>query len=206
MKNKILIINGSPNAESGQSGIIANAIATQFDDKNDFEILTLALEQDMTTWETKLAWAEGFIFVSGCYWDSWGSPLQSFLEKTTQWEVSPLWLGKPAAVIITMHSVGGKGVLSRLQGVLNTLGVSIPPLCGLVYSLTSHLLMKEKNTHADDFWQLSEIKLMIANVNEQINCIKKQKPLWATWDVDRGDVTRAWLTQEEIKGLNETRR
>ena len=78
--------------------------------------------------------ANGIVFVTGTYWDSWGSPLQKFLEDLTPWECSDVWLGKPAAVVVSMQEVGGKAVLSRLQGVLSSLGCIIPPCSGMVYS------------------------------------------------------------------------
>src|SRR5690606_36018432 len=126
MKSKILLINGSPNGVNGQSHQIANSIIDHLSKDIDFELLTLCDNTDEKSWKTKFAWAQGIIFLSGTYWDSWGSPLQVFLEKTTTWETGDLLLGKPAGVIITMHSVGGKSILSRLQGVLNTQGLIIP--------------------------------------------------------------------------------
>lgn len=72
--------------------------------------------------EATLAEASGFVFVTGTYWDGWSSHLQRFLEEATHTEATSLWLGKPASVWVTAHSVGGKGVLSRLQGVLSSSG------------------------------------------------------------------------------------
>ena len=40
-----------------------------------------------------LAEADGFVFATGTYWDSWGSPLQKFLEETTAFEGTSVWLG-----------------------------------------------------------------------------------------------------------------
>ena len=89
--------------------------------------------------------SQGFVFVTGTYWDSWGSPLQKFLENVTDLEGSPAFLGKPAIVMVLNHSVGGKGVLSRLQGVLSTLGCLIPPMSGIVYSWVTEQLLKDGN-------------------------------------------------------------
>lgn len=192
MKNKILLINGSLNGTKGQSHTIAKSICSFKAGTNEYRHLTLKDQCDISKWKEDLAWAEGFVFLTGTYWDSWGSPLQDFFEKTTDWEVSSLWLGKPAGVIVTMHSVGGKSVLSRMQGVLNTLGLIIPPLCGLVYSLNTHLI-SENNDHAADFWHLDEVPLILENIQHQIEINQTHKPTWSTWKVDRKDVSRPWL-------------
>lgn len=197
MKKKILIINGSANGQDGQSATISRAIFDQLSNEIEFRHLVLKDQVDTQIWRDQLDWAEGFIFLTGTYWDSWGSPLQFFLEQTTEWEVSSSWLGKPAAVIVTMHSVGGKSVLSRLQGVLNTLGVMIPPLCGLVYSLNTHL-NKTKSGHENDFWHLEEVAILVENVRKQIEINGQVKHEWAAWDVVRSDVKRPWLKVEEI--------
>lgn len=75
---------------------------------------------------TALSRANGFLLGTGTHWDSWSSVLQTFLEDATPHEGTALWLGKPAAVVVSEHSTGGKGVLSRLQGVLVTLGCTLP--------------------------------------------------------------------------------
>jgi multimeric flavodoxin WrbA len=199
MKQKILIINGSANLEKGQSYLIAQKIQESYTDLLEIEILTLTHQVELEKWQELIRKAQGFIFLSGTYWDSWGSPLQLFLEKTTHWEASSLWLGKPAAVIITMHSVGGKAILSRLQGVLNTMGVLIPPFAGLVYSLNTHLIKGQATDHQHDFWQLEEIDLMIKNLQIQMKINASQRPDWQAWQVDRADVSRPWLKAHEIK-------
>lgn len=198
MKKRILLINGSCNGEKGQSGTIINALSSEFEQDIEFKTLTLLQDKSLESWREQLNWAEGCIFLTGTYWDSWGSPLQYFLEQTTEWEVCELWLGKPAAVIVTMHSVGGKAVLSRLQGVVNTLGMIIPPLCGLVYSLNTHLIDKD-NDHYDDFWHLEEIPLLVTNVAKQIEINRQIKVKWQAWDVDRADVKRPWLKKLKLR-------
>lgn len=60
--------------------------------------------------------ADGFLFGTGTHWDSWSSVLQHFLEAATPLEGTTTWLGKPAAVVVTEHSVGGKAVLSPAAG------------------------------------------------------------------------------------------
>lgn len=203
MKTKLLILNGALNGEHGQSGAIVRFINESNRESFEIKVLNLSTNKVNKEWEELLQWSEAFVFLTGTYWDSWGSPLQSFFEQMTHTEASSLWLGKPTACIVTMHSVGGKAVLSRLQGVLNTFGVVIPPLSGMVYSLTTHLANQTKNSHRDDFWQLDEIPLLLENLHK-FTCMNKQiKNEWSAWPVDRADVTRPWLTKDDFKGIDQ---
>lgn len=185
----ILIFNGSLGGATGNTSVIIEAATKEITNLNcKFEILHL--ENDNYDLKTKLAWADGFIFTTGTYWDSWGSPMQKFLESFTQFEASKLLLGKPASVMVSMHSVGGKGVLSRLQGVLNTIGFLIPPMSGLVYSLSSHIaLQMNENDFNKDFWSLEDIEIIIHNLVSAMN----HKATYKSWPVDHKDAKRRWL-------------
>lgn len=185
----ILIINGSLGGVNGNTSVLIDAATEHLKNMNcKFDILHL--EDNDYDLKTKLAWANGFIFTSGTYWDSWGSPMQKFLETSTEFEASDLLLGKPASVLITMHSVGGKGVLSRLQGVLNTMGFLIPPMSGMVYSLSSHMAMQMgENDFNKDFWSLEDIEIIIHNLITAVN----QKTAYKSWPVDHKDPKRRWL-------------
>ena len=139
--------------------------------------------------------AQGFIFVTGTYWDSWGSPLQLFLENVTALEGTPSFLGKPAVVVVLNHSVGGKGVLSRLQGVLSTFGCMIPPMSGLVYSWVSDQILKknsgsQRQTNTQkDLWSLADLKDILENFQKALEI----KINWTGWPVDRKDARTIWL-------------
>lgn len=188
MKN-ILIINGSLGGATGNTSVLIEA-ANKSIIQHGANVEVLHLENNQNDLETKLSWANGFIFTSGTYWDSWGSPMQKFLENSTQYEASDLFLFKPASVMITMHSVGGKSVLSRLQGVLNTIGLAIPPMSGLVYSLSTHLAMNSsENTFNDDFWSLDDLEIIVHNLMAAVN----KKYDYKAWPVDRKDPKRRWL-------------
>ena len=193
MKTNILIINGSLGGANGNTAvIIKTAIKSLATQQANVEVLHLEENEDDI--KSKLLWANGFIFTSGTYWDSWGSPMQSFLEKATEYEASDIFLFKPASVMVTMHSVGGKGVLSRLQGVLNTLGMAIPPMSGLVYSLSAHLALKNNesdftNDFKDDFWSLEDIEIVVHNLMTSVH----HKHDFKSWPVDRKDPQRKWL-------------
>jgi len=194
MSKNILIIDGSLGGRLGNSQQLAEKA---IDELKKFQVQIdvihlnelIPLKSEMIS--EKLAWADGFIFNSGTYWDSWGSPLQNFLEVATVFEATPLLLGKPASVLITMHSVGGKEVLSRLQGVLNTMGLAIAPMSGMVYSLATHLALNDATMDfGADFWSLEDIEIIVHNFMTFL----ERKNTYLAWPVDRKDPTRKWLS------------
>jgi chromate reductase, NAD(P)H dehydrogenase (quinone) len=194
---KILIFNASPDGEKGNCALlIKKNILPSLKNSVETEVVHLAKLKNFKS-NKKLAsalkHASGFIFVSGTYWDSWGSPLQKYLEDMTHLEGTSAYLGKPAAVIVLNHSVGGKSVLSRLQGVLVTLGCMIPPLSGMVYGLNTDLALKNstksKSKHQDDFWTLDDLQLILENLVQSMQI----EITWVQWPVDRKNFKKLWL-------------
>lgn len=187
---KILILNGSLGGKDGNTQKIIWPFLKKLEqEKISFEELFLNEEKSFIDLENKCISADGFLFISGTYWDSWGSPLQKFLEISTQFEGTKAIFSKPASVIISMHSVGGKSVLSRLQGVLNTQGYLIPPMSGMVYSLQTHLCKDIENSFVDDFWSLEDVEIVAHNLIETINKTGQYK----AWPIDKKDPKRVWF-------------
>jgi multimeric flavodoxin WrbA len=193
MTPQLLFINGSRHGTKGQSQFFIEHLKKQEAGAWSFEQLTLSEEKNKKNWEQKISKAQAFVFLTGTYWDSWGSPLQYFLEETTDWETSALWLGKPAAVLISMHSVGGKSVLSRLQGVLNTLGLSLPPLTGFAYSLAGHLAQQSDNLHLPDLWSMDDLKIVMHNLKIATNFFHDNNAKFKAWPVDKENFEAPWL-------------
>lgn len=143
--------------------------------------------------------ADGFLFGTGTHWDAWSSVLQKFLEDATPHEGTALWLGKPAAVVVSEHSTGGKGVLSRLQGVLVTLGCTLPPMSGLVLSRAALLAARHAPDPAAtaDFWCEADLRIVCHNLAEAARVslpgATPALPRWRTWPVDRRDFSARWL-------------
>jgi multimeric flavodoxin WrbA len=146
--------------------------------------------------------ANGFLIGTGTHWDSWSSVLQKFLEDATPYEGTALWLGKPAAVVVSEHSTGGKGVLSRLQGVLATLGCTLPPMSGLVLSRAALLAAQHAPDPAttSDFWCEADLGVVCHNLAEAARITLPSSrsthpapPRWRTWPVDRRDFNTRWL-------------
>lgn len=138
---------------------------------------------------------DGFLFVTGTYWDSWGSPLQAFLEASTPLEGDACWFGKPCGVIVTMHSVGGKEISNRLQGVLNSFGLFIPPMSSMVFSLVGQAaqesLHAKNSDFIDDVWSLEDLQVVATNLEVASNYSAKSN--FTAWPVDRADPKRIWL-------------
>lgn len=195
-KSQILILNGSPSGSSGNCQVLIREIQKSLKSKAQSKVLHLAESLKTSRIIKDIQSAEAVIFVTGTYWDSWGSPLQKILEDMTELEGSPALVGKPCAVFVLMHSVGGKGVLSRLQGVLSSMGFLIPPMSGMVYSLVSNLALKNpKNPHVDDLWNFDDIERILSNL---ILSLSIQVP-WIIWPVDGKNFRKKWLKKDSRK-------
>ena len=153
------------------------------------ELCVLASRPGFVAHEGALRRASGFVFVTGTYWDGWSSHLQRFLEEATPTEASALWLGKPAAIWVTAHSVGGKGVLSRLTGVLSSFGCAIPPMSGLVVTHANELARAADPEAARDLYGPADLEIAVHNLLEAVQGTHHYR----AWDVDRGDPSRRWL-------------
>lgn len=133
--------------------------------------------------------AHGIIVGTGTHWDSWSSLLQRFLEDTTPDEGDAPWFAKPAGVLVSMHSVGGKGVVSRLQGVLSTLGCLIPPMSGLAYSYANQAALSVPNAFADDLWRMEDVDVVAWNV---LTAAQRGEN-YRKWPMDRTRGSAKWI-------------
>lgn len=187
---KVLILNGSPQGRQGNCQKLIRRIQKEMKNRAEAQVLILADVAASKAFRSQLKDVDAVIFVTGTYWDSWGSPLQRFLEGITDMEGASEIVGKPCAIFVLMHSVGGKSVLSRLQGVLSTFGFLIPPMSGLVYSLASDLAIKAHSAkRTEDFWNLKDLNLILSNL---LQAVEIQLP-WKTWPVDDRNFRKIWL-------------
>ncbi|HWU41838.1 MAG TPA: NAD(P)H-dependent oxidoreductase [Bdellovibrio sp.] len=192
MKN-ILILNGSPSGTRGNCSVLIAAFKKFLEGSSvKVDVVHLKTTSFGPGLKNKIKKSSAMIFVTGTYWDSWGSPLQKFLEDCTELEGSSMLLGKPCAVFVLMHSVGGKSVLSRLQGVLSTMGFLIPPMSGMVYSLVNDLALKSRNPHTEDFWQIKDATLVLENLLKATDL----KISWTSWPVDKKNFRRRWMPRK----------
>jgi NADPH-dependent FMN reductase len=184
----ILILNGSIHGEAGNCGLLIRRLKKNHREIH-FHVVNLAKTSFGPGLTKKISKADAILCMTGTYWDSWGSPLQKFLEDATDLEARPEILGKPLGVCVLMHSVGGKAVLSRLQGVFSTMGFLIPPISGMVYSLSGQLALKSKNVHAKDFWCVEDLDVIVEN----LKLAAQRKTAWVTWPVDRKNFKKKWV-------------
>mgnify|MGYP002780993912 CR=1 FL=1 len=212
---RILILNAALAGGTGNTEVALTRLARLLAKNAEVRSLALAgtkrgADRSFAEVKPELAWADAFVFGTGTHWDSWSSVLQKFLEDATEAEGTALWLGKPAACVVTEHSVGGKGVLSRLQGVLVTMGCLIPPMSGLVLSKVAEIAAgsekgagardkfqevggreaaKAEASGTEDFWCTDDLKIVAHNLVEAVNGTRR----WKAWPVDRTDFSARWM-------------
>src|SRR5690606_38340934 len=102
MKRKtVTLINGSISGSSGNTSVLLKKCGTLFQNRLKTESLILSESPDSSLVRQVLAESDGFIIGTGTYWDSWGSPLQKFLEDLSDTEGTELWIGKPVGIVVT---------------------------------------------------------------------------------------------------------
>ncbi len=204
-RQKLLIINGGLGGKDGNTFLIFskqlkiflaqnNNIKSSVIHLKDFAKKSLSSNLEIKFWKENLNNHDAIFILTGTYWDSWSSYLQRFLEVTTSLECDKCYYGKPVGVLVTMHSVGGKEVLSRLQGVFSTQGYLIPPQSSLVISLASEMALElekksKKNNFSGDFWSQSEIPEVLARLMAYTSSTPKAI---SAWEVDKKDPKRIW--------------
>ncbi|OQP42771.1 FMN reductase [Niastella yeongjuensis] len=185
MSKNIMIINGSLRGAAGNSGAVAKQAA---------EVLTTGLQQQAAILTLTdrlptirevyalLAGCDGFLVITGVYWNNWSSPLQRFIEVTTAFENTPAFFGKPVACAVTMDSVGGIEVAARLQAVFGGLGCWTPPCSTVVLSRTGQEAIDASTGDADDpnndVWRLDDLQIVLQNL---VTAAAMPRNNWVAW-------------------------
>jgi chromate reductase len=185
----VLIVNAGLAGAGGNSQVIAGRAAALLGERGvAHEQVTLrdAAPDDVPA---ALGRAERLVFVSGTYWGGFSSLLQRLFEELTPSEASELWLGKPACVLVTAHQVGAQSVLFRLQGVLVTLGCSLPPLSGVVISKVGEALRARAPELCTDVWGLDDVETALHN----LLAAPYLPNAYRAWPVDREHYAERWL-------------
>ncbi|SEO53232.1 NADPH-dependent FMN reductase [Niastella yeongjuensis] len=180
-----MIINGSLRGAAGNSGAVAKQAA---------EVLTTGLQQQAAILTLTdrlptirevyalLAGCDGFLVITGVYWNNWSSPLQRFIEVTTAFENTPAFFGKPVACAVTMDSVGGIEVAARLQAVFGGLGCWTPPCSTVVLSRTGQEAIDASTGDADDpnndVWRLDDLQIVLQNL---VTAAAMPRNNWVAW-------------------------
>ena len=186
----ILIINGALGGNTGNTGELLALAEEAMTGKATVTYLELIRQPTMDRILEAVTAADGFIFGTGTYWDSWGSPMQTFLEMTAHTEGEDLWVGKPAGVIVTAHAVGAKGIVSRLLGVLNVYGMVIPPFAGIAYTWANDVALPHASDHLrNELWTPNDVAVICHNVLE----VAKGTNEWMHWPSNSGRYGEKWL-------------
>ncbi len=186
---RVLLLNTALAGDAGNTAAALDQVAELLAPLADVTRHTLANSPGFAASRDSLAAADAVVIGTGTHWDSWSSHLQRFLEEATPAEGTALWLGKPVVCVVTEHSVGGKAVLSRLQGVLVTLGCMLPPMSGVVLSQAAQIAAEHDPEAARDFWCAEDLAVAAHNLLEAVNGTR----LWHTWPVDRTGFDRRWF-------------
>ncbi|MGZ3773167.1 MAG: flavodoxin family protein [Pseudobdellovibrionaceae bacterium] len=191
MKQKrLLILNGSIQGAKGNCGLLIEKLKKNY--SSFFQISVSHLKTESASLTTKkLLKADCLFFVTGTYWESWGSPLQKFFEDFTELEATEVFLGKPAGFVVLCHSVGGKSVLSRMQANINLFGCLLPPFCGMELSLVSQELLKldPNNRHQKDLWQIDDLEIILHN----LQAAAQGQAHYLAWPVDKKHFRKKWI-------------
>ncbi len=186
----ILIINGSLGGNSGNTGELLAIAEEALSERCTVSYLELVREPSIDRIIEEVGKADGFVFGSGTYWDSWGSPMQLFFETTAHTEGGEIWFGKPVVGIVTAHAVGAKGVLTRLLGVLNVYGLRIPPLGGLAYTWSNDAALETASDHLRrELWKPTDVQVVCHNLVEMVLGTNE----WRTWPTVEGEAGNKWL-------------
>ena len=199
MRN-ILIINGALGGRTGNTSMLLKKIKKMILKGREGVKVKIVHLHPTFSWNSvkrSIKKADALIFSTGTYWDSWGSPMQQLFEKMTVLEGSKYLVGKPASAIVTMHSVGGKEIVSRILGNLISLGCMIPPFAGFAYSYADHVAHKTRTSGRkllDDVWHIQDLQSLLNNLIKAA-CIET-KPDYEVWDfldTTAFDPTTVWL-------------
>jgi multimeric flavodoxin WrbA len=197
----VLIVNGSLGGSTGNTAELLALAEEELAGQATVSHLELVRDPTLARVLEAAASADAFLFGTGTYWDSWGSPLQRFFEMTAHTEGMDYWFGKPAGVIVTAHAVGSKSVLSRLFGVLNVYGMLIPPLAGLAYTWANDTALASAADHLRrELWTPADVEVICHNLIEAIEGGRN----WRRWPTCEGKSGDKWLFTYSDRAASES--
>lgn len=185
----VLIVNAGLGGSTGNSQVVASRCAELLGAlgvAHESLVLRDAAAADVPA---ALARAERLVFVTGTYWGGFSSLLQQLFEQLTPSEGESLWLGKPAAALVTAHQVGAQSVLFRLQGVLVSFGCLVPPMSGVVITKVGEALRARAPALCADVWGLEDVATALHNLLAAAYAPAQ----FRAWSVDREHYAARWL-------------
>lgn len=188
----VLILNAGLGGAQGNSQIVADHAAKLLRARRVEHEQVVLRDAPRGDVPAALERAERLVVVSGTYWGGFSSLLQQLFEELTPSETSELWLGKPAAVLVSAHQVGAQSVLFRLQGVLLSFGCLLPPLSGVVISKLGEELRARAPERCRDVWGLEDVETALHN----LLAAPYLPSAFRAWPVDREHYAERWLNPE----------
>lgn len=150
----------------------------------------------------RLRAAQGFLFGSGTYWSSWGSPLQRFLEVMTPFEATDVFAFKPASVVVTMDATGGAEVAARLSSTLACLGCVVPPFGWMALSRVAAELEARDAEATRDVWGAGDLHVLGENLLAAIHhAALAPAGAYRAWSVEAASATSGpWTALDPLPG------
>lgn len=185
---RVLCLQGALGGSRGNTAVLVERARAALEPRVAVDSIDLTSPWTFADLSPRIADAQAFVFATGTYWDGPSSALQRFFEEATPTEATTLWLGKPALVLVTMHSIGGKEVASRLASVLTTFGAFVPPM-GLVVCSQVNEMARRGGSADGDLFGPSDVDVAAHN----LLCALGIERSYRAWDVDRGDPSPRWL-------------
>jgi chromate reductase len=192
----VLILNAGLGGAPGNCQVVAEHAAAWLRERGVAHELLVLRDALPGNVPAAIERAERLVFVSGTYWGGFSSLLQQLFEELTPSEGSSLWLGKPAATLVTAHQVGAQSVLFRLQGVLTTLGCLIPPMSGVVITKLGEALRARAPELCDDVWRLEDAGTALVN----LLAAQYSPGAFRAWPVDSEHYAERWLEPASTSG------
>lgn len=178
---KILILNGSLRGTTGNSAALVKHAANIL----GLQATTLTLSDQLPAIREVyqlLESCDGFLVISGVYWNNWSSPLQRFIEVASAFENTPAFFGKPVACAVLMDSVGGIEVAARLHAVFGGLGCWTPPCSTVVVSRTGQEAIAASAGEVDDLnedvWRMDDLSVVLHNL---VTAAAMPRNSWKAW-------------------------
>lgn len=173
-RKKILFVNGSLFGTESNTFSLVEKLGKFL---SEYEIVHLNLSENKNhkIIVELIDEADGFIFGTGTYWQSWSSYLQSFFEEMVRYEGDKIWMNKPFCTVVTMHSIGGMDVASRIQSNLSLFGLVVPPMCCIVHSYVNTLLTKISDEC--NIWGERDLEIIANNLKVAI----ENKSSYQSW-------------------------
>jgi NAD(P)H-dependent FMN reductase len=192
---KLIIINGSIRGMAGNSGKIVSQGLSYLNALENVTATVLTLTDEMPSIDetcSLLTQQDAFLVVTGNYWNSYGSPLQRFIEVMTAFEHTPCFFGKPVACAVSMDSVGGVDIAARIHAVFSGLGCWSPPCSTIILSRVGLEAIAATQNQADDpnedVWRLDDLQIVLQNL-VLASSIKSD---WSSWPFKKLNLEGPW--------------